>query len=265
MLGALMIPVMNVALVLGVALVLPVALDVAPRRHLAWFAAAIGVLLGLLLDAGPLAALCVAPWVALTVVSGVGALLRGERWAAMAAGFAGTASLALVTSRLELVLFDIREPIVKLTALHFTYAGAATLALASRAARRWPGRLAETVRWLVFIAPPVVASGFVFRLALAQVGGAVLMTLGAWGVALLHLRELNQARGAWKLVWLASSLSPLVAMVLAVAWAANHYFPWVPALTVVDMVPTHGALNAFGFIGLAQLATRFSSGDAARA
>jgi hypothetical protein len=37
-------------------------------------------------------------------------------------------------------------------------------------------------------------------------------------------------------------------MGLAVSWAANQYWPLVPALTVPDMVPTHGALNAVGFV-----------------
>ena len=36
--------------------------------------------------------------------------------------------------------------------------------------------------------------------------------------------------------------------------AAAQYWPSVPALTVPDMVPTHGALNAFGFVLCAHLA-----------
>jgi hypothetical protein len=43
-------------------------------------------------------------------------------------------------------------------------------------------------------------------------------------------------------------------MVLGVSWAAAQYWPSVPALTVPDMVPTHGALNAFGFVLCAHLA-----------
>lgn len=42
-------------------------------------------------------------------------------------------------------------------------------------------------------------------------------------------------------------------MVLGVSWAASQYWPSVPALIVPDMVPTHGALNAFGFVLCAHL------------
>ncbi len=99
-----------------------------------------------------------------------------------------------------MTLFGTNEPIVRLTALHFTYAGAGTLALAVR--------LHE------------VRAGQWRSLALARV----------------------------------SCLSPWVAMVLAIAWAANQYWPQVPALIVPDMVPTHGALNALGFVWCGHLA-----------
>jgi YndJ-like protein len=245
-----MIPVMNLALVVGVGVVLPLALR---DRLVLWLVAATFVAVALLLPAGPLAALCVAPWLGLTTRLGVNALRERNGWPAMAAGFSGTAALALITSRLELTLFDIHEPIVKLTALHFTYAGAGTLALAHRLATVRPGPWSRATRWLVFIAPPVVATGFLTKLALAQVGGAVLMTLGAWlvaGLQLVDVKTSTRARG----LWLVSSLAPLVAMVLGVSWAAAQYWPSVPALTVPDMVPTHGALNAFGFVLCAHLA-----------
>ena len=244
-----MIPVMNLALVLGVALVMPLAL----RGALAsWLPAAVGVLISLVLPAGPLAGLFVAPWVLLTVVAGVRALLRREAWPALVAGFAGTASLALLASRLELTLFGINEPIVKLTALHFTYAGAGTLALALRLHELRPGRWSSTARVLVLLAPPLVASGFVTRSALGQVGGACVMTAGVWLVALLQWPDARSGPRRWG--WRVSCFSPLVAMVLGVAWAASQYWPWIPALIVPDMVPTHGGLNAFGFVLCGHLA-----------
>jgi hypothetical protein len=67
---------------------------------------------------------------------------------------------------------------------------------------------------------------------------------------LVDVKTSGRARG----LWLVSSLAPLVAMVLGVSWAAAQYWPSVPALTVPDMVPTHGALNAFGFVLCAHLA-----------
>lgn len=252
MLAELMIPTMNLALVAGVGVVLPSAFQA--RRPLPWWGAALGVLASLLLPAGPLAALLVVPWLALTIAAGVLALGRREWWPALVAGFAGTASLALISSRLELTAFGIVEPIVKLTALHFTYAGAGTLALALRLHHARPSRWTSLARALVLLAPPVVASGFVLRSALGQVGGATLMTCGVWLVALLQWPDARSGPGRWW--WRVSCLSPWVAMVLGVSWAASQYWPAVPALTVPDMVPTHGALNAFGFVLCAHLGWR---------
>lgn len=249
MLAELMIPTMNAALVVGVGAVMPFSLKEQPAR---WFAAALCVAGSLFLEAGPFAGALIAPWIGLTISSGVRALLRRDVWLALVAGFAGTASLALLCSRLELTLFGIVEPIVKLTALHFTYAGAGTLSLALRLHQARPSRWTEIARALVLLAPPVVASGFVLRSALGQVGGATLMTIGVWLVAALQWPDARQGRTRW--LWRVSCLSPLIAMVLGVSWAANQYWPSVPALIVPDMVPTHGALNAFGFVLCAHVA-----------
>ncbi len=243
MLAELMIPTMNAALVLGVAAVMPFSLKQQPLR---WAIAGLCVVVSILIPAGPLAGVLVAPWVLFTIVAGVGALRDRNWWGAMVAGFAGTASIALTFSRLELTLFGIVEPIVKLTALHFTYAGAGTLSLAIRVHDARPSRWTSISRWLVLIAPPIVASGFVLRSALGQIGGACLMTAGAWLVAILQLPDARDGKMKW--LWRISCASPLIAMVLGVSWAANQYFPSVPALIVPDMVPTHGALNAFGFV-----------------
>lgn len=249
MLAELMIPTMNAALVLGVAAVMPFSLKQQPLR---WAIAGVCVVVSLLLPAGPLAGALVAPWVLLTIIAGLSSLKEKHWWTALVAGFAGTASLALTFSRLELTLFGIVEPIVKLTALHFTYAGAGTLSLALRLHHVRPSRWTSLARWLVLIAPPVVASGFVLRSALGQVGGACLMTAGVWLVAALQLPDARAGRMRW--LWRVSCVSPLIAMVLGVSWAANQYWPQVPALTVPDMVPTHGALNAFGFVLCAHVA-----------
>jgi len=244
-----MIPVMNAALVLGALFTHPRALDASLRP---WLLAAAGVALSLSLAPGVPAAAALVPWVVLTLVAAVDALKTKDLWRLATAGFSLTAALALVASRLEVTLFDIHEPIVKLTALHFTYAGAGTLALARRLHAVRPSRWTNAARWLVLGAPPVVALGFIFKSALGQVGGATLMTLGVWLVAALQLADVRA--GPRRALWLVSCLSPLVAMVLGVSWAAAQYWPQVPALTVPDMVPTHGALNAFGFVTCAQLA-----------
>ncbi len=242
----LMIPVMNLALVVGVALVMPLCLS---GSRLLWLLAAVGVAASLALPEGTIAALLVTPWLTLVLEQVVRALLARAwlRW--VTAGFGVVAASALIASRLEVTLFGITEPIVKLTALHFSYAGVGTLTLARGLLREHPLALGRRVMvGLTVVAPVFVALGFLTRLALFQVGGAVLMTLGAWAVAVLNGARVPAVHGAARWLLALSSLSPWVSMVLAVAWAANGYWPSVPALTVVDMVPTHGALNAFGFV-----------------
>lgn len=251
MLGEAMVPVMNVALVAGVAVVMPLAFQ---RRFTPWQVAGLALVASLVVAPGWAAAGAVAPWGFLCLIEVVGAVRRKRLVNLVMAGFGVTAALALVASRLEVTLFDIPEPIVKLTAVHFSYAGVGTLSLAQRLIQARPTRARQAVGWLVVVAPPIVALGFITRLPLFQVGGAVLMAVGACGVALFEAVE-SSARSGWpRQLLLVSAASPWVAMGLAVAWAANQYWPAVPALTVVDMVPTHGALNAFGFVLAGHLA-----------
>lgn len=251
-----MVPVMNVALVVGVAVVMPIAFD---RRFTPWQVSALAVAASLAVAPGWPAAVVLVPWLFLCVVEGVQALRRKVLVHAVMAGFGATAALALIASRLEVTLFEIPEPIVKLTALHFSFAGVGSLSLASRlvASRLVASRASSSRRvagLLVMLAPPIVAIGFITRLALFQVGGAVVMAAGVCAVAALQLPEALKRSGWSRALLLVSSASPWVAMGLGVAWAANQYWPSVPALTVPDMVPTHGALNAFGFVLAGHLA-----------
>ena len=241
-----MIPVMNVALVLAAGAVMPLAFG---GRWWPWGLAALGVAASVWLTEGVVAAVVLAPW----LLAVLGQLARSGRWLDLVAvGFGVVSVTALMASRLELTVLGILEPIVKLTAIHFSYAGVGTLALA----RRLPeSRLQRVAVALVVFAPVLVASGFILRSAVGQVGGALVMTAGTWAVAVLSLREVRRLELAPRVLLVISALSPWVSMVLAVAWAANNYWPSVPALTVVDMVPTHGVLNAFGFV-LCGLAAR---------
>lgn len=239
-----MVPVMDAALVTGVGVVTPMAL----RKGLSpWLLAAMGVVFSLKAPPGPAAAGWLTLWGGLVGWEVLAGLRARSLVQVVMGGFGLTAVGALVASRLEVTFFDIPEPIVKLTALHFTFAGVATLGLAQRLVDEGPTRWARGCRALVIGAPPVVALGFVTRLAVFQVGGAALMSLGVLGVAVgLGALALRRS-GAVRVLLAIASLAPWVAMALGLAWAANQYWPAVPALTVPDMVPTHGALNAFAF------------------
>jgi hypothetical protein len=245
--------------VLGVAVVLPLALG-GPRG--AWAVATIGAVLALLLPRGPLAASLVVPWVAVAASLArhhLAAMRTGmpspaaAAAAAAAAVYAVVAAWALVASRAGVSLFGIGEPIVQLTAVHYTYAGSAALILSARALEAAPARLGNVATIgmvLTAVAPPVVALGFVTGGALAQVGGAVLMTLGVFVTAALHLLAAVTAEtgsSTARLLLAVSGLAVWIPMVLAVTWAAGQHWD-VPVLSIQDMARTHGVANAAGFI-----------------
>ena len=146
--------------------------------------------------------------------------------------------------------FDIREPITELTSVHFHYAGFATTVIALHIHRSRVTRASASAVALMSIAPPIVAAGFTFRWAVAQVSGAVLLLIAVWTVALLNARAVAPRAPSRVRVglWI-SSAAAVAPMILAVSWAAGQHWD-VPALSVNDMARTHGILNAYGFVTL---------------
>ncbi|MDQ2677984.1 MAG: YndJ family protein [Actinomycetota bacterium] len=157
----------------------------------------------------------------------------------IAGGFGVVAASAFVMSRGGVSLFGIGEPIVELTAVHFTYAGVGAVTLAGAVATGRVGRLALLA---TAAAPPIVALGFVVAHPVAQVGGAVLMSAGVLATATLQLHDAANRTGGQRLLLTVSGLAPWAPMVLAVAWASSLYWN-VPALSVPDMARTHGVMN----------------------
>ena len=256
----------DLAVVGGVALVLPSCLGGGWR----WWALVAGsVAVACSLERGHVAAVLLAlVWpVAVVAVGGptVVRVLRGEPSGGrrvvpvLTVGYALVAAGALVVSRAGWAPFGFHEPIIQLTAVHFTFAGPAALVLASTAAASArttaTRRLGTAAIVLTAGAPPVVALGFFTHAALAQVGGAVLMSLGVFATAALHLERAVRggAPSGTRLLLAVSGLAVWVPMVLAVAWAAAEHAD-VPALSIPDMVRTHGMGNAVGFVGAGLLA-----------
>jgi hypothetical protein len=253
--------------VLGVGAVLPLAL---PSRG--WLVVAPSVALAVCAPAGSVAALLVVPWLAQGAALVVRTMararqdrsLRLDRAAEVAAvGFSVVASVALLQSCLGAELLGIGEPIVELTAVHFVYAGAAALTLARGNLATRPGGTARLAVVVTAVAPPVVAIGFVTGAALAQVGGAVLMTVAVWLTAVLHLRAAREPAcpRATQVLLGMSGISVWVPMALAVAWAAAQHgdvplVRLVPVLSIADMVRVHGTANALGFTLCGLLARR---------
>ena len=184
---------------------------------------------------------------------------------AVALGYLSVGGAWLVISRLDLRPFDLSPDIVRLTAVHFHYAGfgVALLAATGLACADWmASRVSLSIGSVAaIVGPPVVALGFVTDAGPAQVGGAVVVTVAAWSVAfgtfLLATSSSAStaapatARGAaqrcGRSLLVASALSPLIPMVLAVQWALAQHVA-IPALDVQDMAATHGVLNGLGFV-----------------
>lgn len=245
---------------------------------------ALAAVVALLLPEGPGAAAVAALWLAVCVcataggVALVGRVASGDalaveivRWPlalvtlAVALGYLSVGGAWLVISRLGLHPFDLSTDIVRLTAVHFHYAGfgMSLLAATGLASADWmASRVALSIGSVTaIVGPPIVATGFVTDSALAQVGGAVVVTVAAWSVGFgtfLLATSNSQARvvpswergvAQWmgRILLVVSSLSPLLPMLLAVQWALAQHVD-VPALSVRDMANTHGVVNGIGFV-----------------
>ena len=252
----------HAVVLVGVVVVLPLVFGGFRR----WCLVGVAVATSFLLPVGPGSAAVASAWLALAVGTAL------QRWTVrdvprpmvdlLAAGFGVVAASAFLLSRAGVTLFGIGEPIVELTAVHFTYAGVGAVTLAGAVATRRLGNLALLA---TASAPPIVAVGFVLAHPLPQVGGAVLMSAGVLLVAVLQLRDAavgsavgsTVGTGGRRVLLALSGLAPWVPMVLAVAWASSLYWD-VPALSVPEMARTHGVMNVV-FVVAGLLARR---GDA---
>jgi hypothetical protein len=256
----------DLAVVGAVAVVLPASLG---GRWRWWAIAAVSAFVACAQDRGSVGAVVLAlPWpvvgasVALLAIQDAGPLffwtrLSGTR--VLGALYAVAASAWFVISRAGAEPMGIHEPIVELTAVHFSYAGAGALVLAgaawTAAATPHTQRVGRLAVGLTAGAPPIIAAGFVTGAAVPQVGGAVLLSLGVFCTAALHLHRAFTISGrvGERALLALSGAAVWAPMVLAVAWAAGQHWD-VPVLSIHDMARTHGAGNALGFVGAGLLA-----------
>ena len=263
--GAVDLTLIDILLVLAPLVIVPVGLVAAGRTDtpmlvLLRLGAAALTVPALLADRGAGAGALAVPWLAaavwLAVPAAVTWLHRPDLTPGALARLAGALYLVvgatwLVASRLGVEPVGIGEPIVELTAVHFHFAGFAAALLAARThevASQVTPRWATAGTLLTIASPPIVALGFTTGSAPAQIGGALLLSIGVWIVAALTLAAvmpLTAGAGAKALLAI-SALSVGAPMVLAVFWAAGQHYD-VPALDVPAMARIHGTLNAFGF------------------
>ncbi len=258
LLGALVVVPLGLALVAG--------LDGPNRPPLPWQAAswlrlpaALTLAASYLLPAGPRPALLAVPWLTVTglcALAGLGRLLRrgayrpeelsvsaGLVYVAVGGGWA-------VLSRWGRQPLGFSELIVLLTAVHFHYAGFALPLLAGSAGRVFRNVLSRTAALGVIAGVPLVAAG----LTLAQVGrrewepcAAGLLAAAATLTAVLHVAAAFGKRPPAQRLLLALaglSLCPGMALAFLYAWGRWTGLPWV---SIGQMLPYHGAVNALGF------------------
>lgn len=246
-------------LLLAVLVIIPTAVGLLPdtsaRVANVAVVAAIPIGPALAIEQGPAAAAMIGPW---TLTAAAGALLYLHWWwtngrhpreviwvAATAYLFVGAAWLT--ADRLDVAPFGYTAPFVQLTAVHFHYAGFASIVLTASAWRRLPNNeAAATAAVLTTVATPIIAIGFTFLGAL-QVAGAVLLTAGLWLLAWVTVRHVVPGVDPVTATLLTiSSLSVLVPMVLAIHWAVGTS-TGARVLSIRDMARFHGTVNAVGF------------------
>ena len=165
----------------------------------------------------------------------------------------------LLLSRLGANPLNFGDTIVLLTAVHFHLAGYAAPVIAGLAGRR--------LRELAPAALPLyrlVALGIIAGMALVAAGITATAALGvllaeAIAVAILALSLLGFSvlvlfyilpaaeQPGTRLLMLVSGLSPLVTMLVAMAYAAGR-FTGAWSISIPQMVEWHGWLNALGFV-----------------
>ena len=169
----------------------------------------------------------------------------------------GIAAGWLLLSRLGIHVLNVQEPIVLLTAVHFSYTGfAGTLIAGSLLSYRYRSEkrqvLLEIIVTLTALLPFVVAIGFACSSTLKMAAALALSAslAGLAGFQFWSARNLSTAMA--RTFTRLSAASVLVAMGLAVAYAVGDWLQqdW---LLIPRMASTHGLLNALGFSLLAIL------------
>lgn len=166
------------------------------------------------------------------------------------------ASVWLAIDGFQLTPLGFPPLIVRLTAIHFHYAGFILPVIAATLARAYPSRLANAAAVAAVLGVPSTAIG----ITAAQLGAphivealfALPMVAGALLVAAVHLGLAFRAgRGGTVAVPTSArvlrgivAVTLLATMALALAYALRGWLPWSP--TIPQMAMWHGIGNAFG-------------------
>ena len=143
-----------------------------------------------------------------------------------------------------------RDIIVLATAVHFHYAGFLLPLLTALAERRLRDALSRSAALGVVVGVPLVATGITlsaFQFSIVEWLAAWILAGACIAVAVCQVRLAIQASG-WmaRACFVVSGVSLMAAMVLAGLYGLRAYWE-VFWLDIPQMLPFHGAVNAFGF------------------
>jgi hypothetical protein len=210
------------------------------------------------LTPGLSAAILAVPWLAFTMLMALLGLFQLRR-ARSAGEFAVSMGLIFIAiggswaflARAGLRPLDFDERIVLLTGDHFHYAGFALPILTGLAALRLRDLVSKLTAVAVIVAVPFVAVGITVtqltRSHDVELAASWLMSAACLLVALLQLRLARRAESlAEALLFGLSSVSLLGGLGLAATYALGTHLgqTW---LSIEQMIPLHGTLNALGF------------------
>ena len=213
--------------------------------------------LAMALPAGALAAALAVAWLGIATLRAVAAAAervtevratrRDAAWIdAVAAAFLVVGATWIVADRLGIRPMGFDPTVVRLTAVHFHFAGFGLLLVAGRLAERLGGVTPRLAGALTGIGVPLVALGFM-GLPVAGMVGVVTVAAAGLVVGVLQVRVAGSmgsfaARGLARL----GGLSLFVTMPMAILWQIGLLMP-VAWIDLAAMVRIHGVLNALGF------------------
>lgn len=206
---------------------------------------------------GPTAAVLAAPWLLVTGLLGLAALVRTvDRGGfiipetAIDAGLAyvSVGTVALLLYHLDITLW-FASTIILLTAVHFHYAGFVLPIVTGLTGRsgQLDARLWRSLVGVILVGPAIIAVGISFSplVEVVAVGGfTVAVALFGWYVLL----RIAPTRPRLQAVLLGASAVALpVSMALALGYGVATVSDLDLGLDIATMVALHGSLNAFGF------------------
>jgi len=237
------------------------------RFALGWLLAVVPLALGVgLLETGGVASTALASgWLlftaAIAVVAGLRLLRRRVVWVSEMVLHLGLlilpgAAVWLLVYRGDLVLGGFGGLAAVLTAAHFHAAGFGSLVMAGLVGRglrlagaQRAGKVMAAIGVVMVIAFASLAAGIATGIRAIELTGACLYAVALPALAGLQIfAGLRVARGATRILLVLSALGLLGATGYALMFAVQGFYG--AAVPIATMLRMHGAVNAFGFLGL---------------